>query len=181
MYLRDLFPELQGNFILLQQNVGWPRRSEEIANMAKRNDRRNFCIIFNGSLFPDCPESYLQHKAFLDYCDLDKLVASADIGLVFYLDDNENDALISHASGQLSHFAMLGVPVVASYTPSLERLMKKYEFGILVNSVEEIYPAAEKIMRNYDRYCAGALACFDAEYDIANYQEHISSKLRELV
>jgi glycosyltransferase involved in cell wall biosynthesis len=177
-YLRRHYPELDGKKILLQQNVGGARRSEEIAKMAMQTSSEEFAIVFNGSTFADEPARYVQHKGFLDYRQLDMLVASADIGLVFYLDDNENDRLISHASGQLSHFTMLGVPVITSYTPSLERLVNKYNCGIVVKSVNDIYAAARQIMKNYEKYCAGAIACFDAEYDIANYRDKILQRLK---
>ena len=169
---------MDGKKILLQQNVGGARRSEEIAKMAMQTSSEEFAIVFNGSTFADETARYVQHKGFLDYRHLDMLVASADIGLVFYLDDNENDRLISHASGQLSHFTMLGVPVITSYTPSLERLVNKYNCGIVVKSVNDIYAAARQIMKNYEKYCAGAIACFDAEYDSANYQDKILQRLK---
>jgi len=179
-YLRKHHPELGHKMILLQQNVGWPRRSEEIAKMATRSSNKDFAIVFNGGMFPDQPACYVQHKRFLDYTQLDMLVASADIGLIFYLADTENERLISHASGQLSHFMMLGIPVIASYTPSLERLITSYKCGIVVHTAGEIYAAAERIRNNYEEYCAAAIACFEAEYDLAKYQGKIFERLRTL-
>jgi glycosyltransferase involved in cell wall biosynthesis len=122
----------------------------------------------------------VQHKRFLDYKDLDMLVSSADIGLIFYLDDNQNDGLISHASGQLSHFTMLGVPVITSYSPSMERLIDKYQCGIAVKSVNDIYAAASQIARDYEKYCSGAIACFQAEFDIENYRDNVRQRLKAL-
>jgi hypothetical protein len=179
-YLRKHCPELGDRKILLQQNVGDVRRSHEIAKMAGANSSEEFMIIFNGAEFPDQPGHYVQHKRFLDYKDLDMLISSADIGLVFYVDDNDNDRLISHASGQLSHFTMLGVPVICSYSRSLERLIDKYQCGIVIKSVNDIYAAASQIVHDYDKYCAGAIACFQTEYDIANYEGNIRQKLKAL-
>jgi len=179
-YLRAQFPDLRDKTILLQQSVGWPHRSEEIATMAVQNPNDDFAIVFNGAIFPDRPGRYVQHKPFLSCDEFDILISSADIGLIFYLAESDNDLLISHASGQLSHFAMLGVPVITSNTPSLEHLVKKYNSGIVVNSANEIYAAATQIVRDYARYCAGALACFDAEYDIANYRYQIVHRIKSL-
>jgi hypothetical protein len=179
-YLRLHCPELRNRKILLQQNVGGARRSGDIAKMARENSSDDFVIVFNGAEFSDQPQHYVQHKRFLDYKDLDMLVSSADIGLIFYLDDNQNDGLISHASGQLSHFTMLGVPVITSYSPSMERLIDKYQCGIVVKSVNDIYTAASQIARDYEKYCSGAIACFQAEFDIENYEDNVRQRLKAL-
>ena len=100
-------------------------------------------------------------------------MASSDIGIIFYQENNENDGIIAHASGQLSLFLKCGIPVIVDNKPSLRRLVDTYGCGVVVESADEVFQAAQTILSAYDSYSQGALACFDAEHKLDSHFQSI--------
>lgn len=114
----------------------------------------------------------------LPYDQIDKIYASATIGLAFYKDLNNNLSQIAKASGKLSQYLKHSKPILVNNLKSLSKLVESYNIGVVIkdplNSLE-IEEAIEKILSNYTFYSKNAKMCFEEEFDFAKKVEPILS------
>ncbi len=97
---------------------------------------------------------------------LPELVASADVGLVFYNPAmGANYSVITGASGKLAHYLHAGLPVVCLDLPGFRELLDQYGCGRCVSSPAEIGAALREILTDPERYREGALRCFNERFD----------------
>ncbi|KAB8317529.1 glycosyltransferase family 4 protein [Tolypothrix campylonemoides VB511288] len=119
----------------------------------------------------------------LPYEQIDKIYASATIGLAFYTDIDNNFSQIAMASGKLSHYLKHGKPVLVNNLESLSRLVEKYQIGVVIqepsNSLE-MELAIQKIMDNYEFYSKNAKICFEEEFDFAKKVQPVLSLMANL-
>lgn len=101
-----------------------------------------------------------------------ELVASADVGIVYYCPipgssvyTQDNIRYIGLSSGKLAAYLQAGVPVVVNTIPSLQRLVDAYGCGVVVENPAHNREAIERILADYPTYCANAVRCFDQEMD----------------
>ena len=106
----------------------------------------------------------------IPYADIDRLFASASAGLVLYAADmGENTAAVGLASGKLSHFLKLGVPVIVSPLPGLADFVRGHGVGEVLEQPSQLPELLARIAADQAGYRARCLACFDAHlaYDAA--------------
>lgn len=116
----------------------------------------------------------------LPYEKIDKVFASATIGLAFYRDINNNFSQIAKASGKLSFYLKHGKPVLVNNLESLSTLVEKYKIGVVVHNPSdsmEIQSAIEMILNNYSFYCENAKTCFAKEFDFASQVKPLLSSM----
>ncbi|MBW4615107.1 MAG: hypothetical protein KME21_17905 [Desmonostoc vinosum HA7617-LM4] len=163
--------------------------SEELAYAFKSID--NGCaLIFHSSHKTDIQNPYIQllqeinsTNLFLSlnplpYEEIDKVFASATIGLAFYKQINDNYAQIAKASGKLSFYLKHGKPVLVNNLESLSALVQKYQIGVVINDPTdsiEIQSALKTILDNYSFYSQNAITCFTEEFDFANQAKPLLS------
>ncbi len=110
--------------------------------------------------------------------DVDDLISSASIGIAAYGQGlGPNWDLIVYASGKLGHYLRNGLPVICSDHPGMRELIEYYRCGIVVNSVDEIAAALEKISQDYSSYRAGALECYRRRYEFSAHFEAVLETL----
>jgi hypothetical protein len=100
--------------------------------------------------------------------EVDRVFASATIGVAFYRTIDPNFSLISMASGKLGYYTKHGKPVLVCGSDSLGRFVAEREIGMVVQdptSAPEIQAAIDRILADYARYSANARACFEADFD----------------
>ena len=113
------------------------------------------------------PRLYISNQA-VPISELDRLIASAFIGLATYRDDlGPNYSLIVNASGKIPYYLRNGVPVICSDLPGMRDLMEQYGCGIAVKSVDEIPAALDAIAGNYAAFRAGAFECYRDHYEFS--------------
>jgi glycosyltransferase involved in cell wall biosynthesis len=160
--------------ILLQWgSTSKARRTDELLR-ASRACPPDLAMVFHGRIGSDCADELPKAQCWISKPDLPReavvdLVASSDIGIIFYQENNENDGIIAHASGQLSLFLKCGVPVIVDNKPSLKLLVDTYGCGVVVDGADEVFQAAHTILSDYDSYSEGALACFEAEHNLESH------------
>ena len=116
--------------------------------------------------------------------ELPGLVASADVGLVFYNPDmGENFSVITGASGKLAFYLQAGLPVICLDLPGFAELVGEHGCGLCVNAPDEIGSAVRRILADPEPYRSGARRCFEARFafdaTFAPVLEHIGAALDE--
>jgi len=95
---------------------------------------------------------------------LPELIASADVGLVFYGATNQNDILTARSSEKLALFLRSGVPIVAYAYPGYE-VIREYRCGVLIHELPQLPDALLTILASREEFSENALRCFVDLYD----------------
>jgi len=113
------------------------------------------------------------------FSELHTIFNSAQIGLVIYDVDNqdENFSSIGAASGKLYQYIKYGLPIIASRLEGLEKIVKEYDMGIIVNSPVEIPAAIDQIISNYQYYSDNAKMAFEKKLNIDVFLNDIYKKI----
>lgn len=117
----------------------------------------------------------------VSYRQLDELVCSADVGLVFWDKSlSPNFTLMAGASGKLGQYLKCGLPVVCLDLPGLPELMDTYQCGISVSHVNQIDDALDSIAANYSAFRAGAFRCYQEFYEFGRRFQPVLKELDAL-
>lgn len=110
--------------------------------------------------------------------ELDKLVASATLGVALYSVEElgYRAEYMGVAAGKIGNYLKCGVPVVVNRLPSLSYI-EEFKCGILVDNVNEIEPACNKILDHYEEYRECAYKCYDELWYPKQYLESIEQAL----
>lgn len=99
---------------------------------------------------------------------IDRVYASATIGMAFYRPIDANFSQIALASGKLAFYLKHGLPVLMSNLSSLVALNERYRIGqIIADPADstEIAAAIREILSRLEFYRSNARQCFAAEFD----------------
>ncbi len=125
-----------------------PRADDDLEIRALRAMDKRECVLF--SLAP------------VDYARIDDLLGSARVGLVLYSASvGDNTAAVGLASGKLSHFLKLGVPVIVSPLRGLADFVLHHRVGEVLHSPDDLPQLIERIDADAEGYRERALKCFD--------------------
>jgi glycosyltransferase involved in cell wall biosynthesis len=106
-------------------------------------------------------EKVLFSLAPTPYSEINELLGSARIGLVLYSSQmGKNTASVGLASGKLSHFLKLGIPVIVSDLPGLADFVRQHQVGEVLTD-DDLPSLIDKIDRNIDDYRKRCIKCFD--------------------
>ena len=94
----------------------------------------------------------------LSYDDLGKALSSADIGLMFYADIDDNFTEICFSSNKMGEYIASGMPILCSPYPSLQKFVDDEKIGFSI-PVEEIGTAINSISENMDFYRKNVKDC----------------------
>ncbi len=112
----------------------------------------------------------------IPYAQIDALMASARAGIVLYASDlGQNTATVGLASGKLSHFLKIGVPVIVSPLPGLADFVREHRVGEVLEDAAQLPELLARIDADAAGYRARALATFDAHLA---YERHFQAVLR---
>lgn len=164
--------------------------SKELARSAKGWDD-SFVLVFHTSSGVCSDHYFVELKEEMEDCgnvlfstttvpndELDRLVASAKIGIALYSIDvlGYRAKYMGLAAGKIGNYLKCGVPVVATRVDSLSYL-EEYHCGVLVDDAEEVADAIARIMADYDNYRKGAYKCYKELWHPARYLEMIEKNL----
>ena len=108
------------------------------------------------------------------------LVSSADVGLVFYTDENFNEYTAGLASDKMARYMQCGLPVIVNDFPSFRRIIDKHRCGVCVTSPLEISSVLPQIAAEYDVYREAAYSCYIAQYEFSRHFEPVLEFLRKI-
>jgi glycosyltransferase involved in cell wall biosynthesis len=104
--------------------------------------------------------------------ELQEIIASASVGVVFYGDEVANSRLTAFASEKLARYLQAGVPIIAFDMGNYRVLMDRFACGRLITAMEELPIAVDTIFADYERFSANALAAFNEIYSFdANFEK----------
>jgi hypothetical protein len=154
-----------------------------------------FALVFHERLKRSINEPYIQllrnhnsRNLFLSldpvpFDQVDRVFASATIGLALYRPIDENFAQNTLSSGKLSFYLKHGIPVLMNSLPSADALNQRYQIGVVVQdptSHEELAAALNSIMARYDFYSSNARRCFREQFDFGAKFEPVLAFLESL-
>lgn len=118
----------------------------------------------------------LHNKPFDNIDGLADFLSNCDFGLVSYWPMNhpylgKNIMNIGLSSGKFSLYMMLGLPVIATKCDAYEELLKKYDFGFLVEKMEDIPSKLPLLM---DGYALRSESCRNLYSNYLNPEKSIS-------
>ena len=104
--------------------------------------------------------------------NLPDLIASAHIGLAFYRDSCSNDRLSAFSSEKVAMYLRGGLPIVAFNIGNYSDLVHPYCCGELIDTLEELPYAVNKISESYEKYSRGSIHAFN---DLFHYKKNFKT------
>ncbi len=112
------------------------------------------------------------------YDELDELVSSAHVGLVFYEAALGPNFALAGSSGKIGAYLRCGLPVVCLDLPGLAQVVRAYDCGVVVAGVAETASAVRTILGNYDYYAERAARCYEEVYEFGANFDLLLSRIR---
>lgn len=191
-YFRDLFDISPEKKILLHAGAiaDWAMCLELVKAANDWGDNL-VLILHSPNLWPD--SDYLDKvqrvahdkKVYISlspvaWDDLPSMLSSADIGLLFYVNENPNLREIGRSSNKLVQYLQAGLPVIAVDFPSLRDAINEYHCGEVASSPDQIEVLAYKILTEYDTYRNNSFECYAERYRIFPYFNTVLEKIRQI-
>jgi glycosyltransferase involved in cell wall biosynthesis len=190
-FLREMYPELHGQHVVLQLGIIAERRWSVSLAEAAQHLAPGWTMVMHGwgeiATMRCIAETDVHRRVFisssrLPAADLRQLARSAEVGLVLYRAFPLNDYLTAFSSEKLALYLQCGVPVIAFRYPGYE-LLEREGCGVLIDSVHEVPLAVERIMSAHMEFSQNAVQCFTKHYEfqrnfegVLRYVEGLGSK-----
>jgi glycosyltransferase involved in cell wall biosynthesis len=114
----------------------------------------------------------------IPYANIDQLMASARAGIVLYASElGQNTATVGLASGKLSHFLKIGVPVIVSPLPGLADFVREHRVGEVLEQPGQLPELLARIAADAAGYRERALKCFEEQL---SYERHFRAVLQRV-
>ena len=165
------------------------RMANEIFQQIKKINNNSLSLRLHGpigrstinSLFgDDIPESIRITTTSVSENMIYEIINESDIGIALYRTDNCNDRYTVYSSQKIALYLQCGKPIIVFKTEVSEDLFKMYKCGEMIDSINELENAIEKIKCNYTAYHKEALCAYNSIYNSDMYFEDIISFLGEL-
>jgi glycosyltransferase involved in cell wall biosynthesis len=116
--------------------------------------------------------------------DYDRLIDGADVGLAFYVPNDEsaftqrNLQTIGLSSGKLAYFVRAGVPVVVNNATSVGPLVAESGCGVAVGDARDVPGALVRIEADYERYVQASCSFFERELNFERAFDAVIARLQ---
>jgi hypothetical protein len=124
-------------------------------------------------------QTYISNKV-IPYREVDRLVASATIGLGIYADKGINARYICSSSGKINAFLRKGVPCIVKNYEGL-RWVEDLGVGLCVNNTSGVFEAVKKIVDNYETYQKRTIETFESLLSFDNAFAPIAEEIEKSV
>ncbi len=98
---------------------------------------------------------------------IQEVIASADVGLLFYSGQSHNERLTAFSSEKMALYMQCGVPFVAFDYPGFRRLAEDEGCGLVISRLEELPDAIGEILSSDDKFRQRAQRAFCKHYSFA--------------
>ena len=115
--------------------------------------------------------------------DYERLVASADIGLVLYKTigqskyTQKNIKHIGLASGKFAYFMKHGIPIISLNQPNFSNLLRDYSFGENISCFSEMVDGIMRLHKNYAFYSSEAKRIYREKLDFCLHWPSIYDRM----
>jgi glycosyltransferase involved in cell wall biosynthesis len=109
--------------------------------------------------------------------ELHQIVSSADIGLVFYSPELQNERLTVFASEKIAFYLKCGVPIIAFNYPGYRRLTLDEQCGTVVDKIDELPSAIQRCLESHETFSRNARTAYSKYY---RYENHFNPVIDEL-
>jgi glycosyltransferase involved in cell wall biosynthesis len=145
-------------------------------SMISRHFQEDWILILHGEIDPkiydkiqkiniDCSSpKILISSSLVPYNQIEDLVASADIGLVFYSPELLNDRFTIFSSEKIALYFKCGVPIIGFNYEGYKELIENEQCGATIEKIEEIPDAIRKILSSYPAFKKNAYRVFKDYY-----------------
>lgn len=151
------------------------RFADALADIAPELSRLNATLVLQGALFdPQTRTDITARHGGKPYLTLSTTRLSEEqvwdsirgchIGIALYERSYANDRLTAFSSHKIAQFLKCGRPIIVFRTSSTEQLMKRFQCGVMIESVPEVPSAVERILGRYEHYRDQALGAYSAIY-----------------
>ena len=96
-------------------------------------------------------------------------LSSADAGLLFYNQADENNTETGSSSNKLTQYLKAGLPVIASDSISHVEIFDRYHCGVCVSSPFDIMDMLDDFFKNIDMYKDGVKRAYNEYYNFDIY------------
>ena len=114
---------------------------------------------------------------YLEYEDLPMALSSADIGLAFYEDLDDNFTEILFSSNKIGDYLKAGLPIVCSDFSSLKKFFEKHKIGKAI-SISNLPLALKEISNNLELYRKNVLTCYEDYFRFEKYFDEFYDELK---
>jgi len=127
-----------------------------------------------------CQQMFIRAKKFpvffstdyLSYEELSIALSSADIGLLYYEEIDDNFTEICFSSNKMSEYLASGLPVICSPFPSLKEFVEGNQIGVAVG-FHEIGDSIKIIKSNYIIYSDQVRKCCEKHFIFDKYYKEV--------
>lgn len=145
------------------------RKIDELVNNFETNYDNRFVLVIHGpgdfSRISKSGNIKISNQ-LLDYEDLHLIISSADIGLAFYDNSWPNTRLTAFSSEKIARYLQAGIPFIAFKNESYVSLKIEFDCCELIDDVNELSNAIDKIMNNYSKYKVNCYKAYHKYYNI---------------
>ena len=152
--------------------IGWVRKKRGVDELMRCASRLgdDFVMVFHGPFLPEVStENSFGGKVFFSREmtsseDIPKIVSSAYIGVAYYGNATINDRLTAFSSEKIAHYMQCGLPVIAHRNESYELLMQQHHCGEMIDNIQQLPEAVQKIDSDYSHYRDNAFTAYEHFY-----------------
>jgi glycosyltransferase involved in cell wall biosynthesis len=109
-----------------------------------------------------------------------EVIASADIGLVFYSSEPPNQYLTGLASEKTGLYLQSGLPIVAFGYPSFKRVIEQGRCGVCISGFHELGRAIDTILSRYYEFRQDAWHCYLESYEFSRQFRKVIERINQL-
>ena len=99
---------------------------------------------------------------------IQEVIASAEVGLLFYSGETDNERLTAFASEKIALYMQCGIPFVGFDYPGFRRLMEEEHCGVVVSRLDQLPEAIGEILACPDTFRQSAHRAFAKYYCFAD-------------
>lgn len=163
--LRETFGISESKKILLYFGALYAERMiDRIVREFCDADRKDVVIVLhNPQMTPEeagrlesMGQDVIASTKFLSEDDLDRLVASADMGIALYDNDKPNTRYTAFSSEKVTTYLRCGIPFIAFDNESFRELSEAHACCALIVSIDELGKAMDKLLSNHAHYAREA-------------------------
>jgi glycosyltransferase involved in cell wall biosynthesis len=108
------------------------------------------------------------------------LVASADLGVVYYRREPFNDRETARSSDKVAAYLAAGIPFVGPPYETYQDVVGRYRCGTLIDDPLRLAAGVEEIFAHYDHYKNGAQRAFAEVYNAETTLDRLTARLHAL-